>query len=128
MYESQLRALHDPTNTPEWYSQQTALWDSQKNSLTKGLEDKTREVEELTAKCNFLTEQIEKLNGIITTQKEQIQRAKDMQLSEADSDELIGQLRAEISEVKRAGNCPGGRSRLFRPSGGSSSIAGQYHL
>lgn len=100
MYESQLRALHDPTNTPEWYSQQTALWDSQKNSLTKGLEDKTREVEELTAKCNFLTEQIEKLNGIITTQKEQIQRAKDMQLSEADSDELIGQLRAEISEVK----------------------------
>ena len=99
MYESQLRALHDPTNTPEWYSQQTALWDSQKNSLTKGLEDKTREAEELAAKCNFLTEQLEKQNGIITTQKEQIQRAKDMQLSEAGSDELIGQLRAEISKA-----------------------------
>ena len=100
MYESQLRALHDPTNTPEWYSQQTALWDAQRNSLTKGLEDKTREAEELAAKCQFLTEQLEQQNGIITTQKEQIQRAKDMQLSEAGSDELIGQLRAEISEVK----------------------------
>lgn len=100
MYEAQLRALHDPTNTPKWYSQQTALWDSQKNSLTKGLEDKTREAEELAAKCQFLTEQLEQQNGIITTQKEQIQRAKDMQLSEAGSEELIGQLRAEISEAK----------------------------
>lgn len=43
MYEAQLRALHDPTNTPEWYSQQSQLGDSQKDSLTRGLEDKTKE-------------------------------------------------------------------------------------
>ena len=76
MYESQLRALHDPTNTPEWYSQQAQLWDSQKTSLTHNLEDKTKEAEELSEKVKFLTEQLEQQNTIITSLKEQVQRAK----------------------------------------------------
>jgi len=100
MYESQLRALHDPTNTPEWYSQQSQLWDSQKNSLTHSLEDKTKEASELAEKCNFLSEQLEQQNGIISGLKEQVQRVKDMTLSDAGSEELIGQLRSEISETK----------------------------
>ena len=100
MYETQLRALHDPTNTPEWYSQQSQLWDSQKNSLTRGLEDKTKEAAELTEKCKFLSEQLEQQNGIISNLKEQAQRAHDLNLSEAGTNELIGQLRAELSEAK----------------------------
>lgn len=100
MYEAQLRALHDPTNTPEWYSQQSQLWESQKNSLTRSLEDKTKETIELTEKAKFLTEQLEQQNLIITDLKEQVQRSKDMILSDAGSEELIGQLRREISEAK----------------------------
>lgn len=102
MYENQLRDLHDPTNTPEWYSQQSQLWDSQKKSLTRGLEDKTREAEELTGKVQFLTEQLGQQNDIISSLKEQVQRAKDVTLSEAGSEALIGQLRGEISESKSA--------------------------
>lgn len=100
MYENQLRALHDPTNTPEWYSEQSRLWESQKNSLTRGLEDKTREAEELSDKVKFLTEQLGQQNEIISSLKNQVQKAKDMTLSEAGSEELIGQLRGEISESK----------------------------
>lgn len=99
MYESQLRALHDPTNTPEWYSEQSKLWECQKDSLSRALEEKTRETEELSGKNKFLTEQLSQQNEIITSLKEQVQRAKDMTLSEAGAEELIGQLRGEVSEA-----------------------------
>lgn len=90
----------DPTNTPEWYSQQSQLWDSQKDSLTRSLEDKTKEALELMEKCQFLSEQLEQQNGIISNLKEQVQRARDMSLSGAGSEELIGRLRGELSEAK----------------------------
>lgn len=100
MYEAQLKAMHDPTNTPEWYSEQSRLWEAQKDSLTHALEDKTREAEELTAKVEFLNEQLTNGTALVTDLKEQVQRAQDMQLSEKGSEELIGRLRAEASEAQ----------------------------
>jgi len=100
MYEAQLKALHDPTNTPEWYSEQSALWESQKSSLMKELDEKSREASELAYKCEALIKQTQDSSSIIADLKEQVQRAQDMQLDERGSDELIGRLRAETSEAK----------------------------
>lgn len=102
MYESQLKALSDPTNTPEWYSEQSQIWETQKKSLEKDLDERTREAEDLSFKCEALTKQAQNNAQIISDLKEQLQRAKETFISEADTDTLIGQLRSEVSEAKAA--------------------------
>jgi len=100
MYEAQIRSLQNPTNTPEWYSEQTALWESQKESLTTQLTDKTRESEEWQFKAESAIRQLQEANERIGSMEAQIQRAADMQLSERGSDELIAKLREESSLAK----------------------------
>jgi len=102
MYEEQLKILHDPTNTPEWYSLEAERWDKEKKRLESALEDKKREAEELDFKVEALDRQVKEKDGTITGLQEQVQRARDMQLSERGADELIAQLRAEASEAKAA--------------------------
>lgn len=98
MYEAQIRSLQNPTNTPEWYSEQTALWESQKESLTTQLTDKTRESEEWQFKAESAIRQLQEANERIGSMEAQVQRAADMQLSERGSDELIARLREELSQ------------------------------
>lgn len=100
MYETQIRALQNPTNTPEWYSEQSAIWESQKENLTTQLKDKTCEAEEWQFKAESAIRQLQEANERIGKMEEQVQRAADMQLSERGSDELIAQLRAESTEAK----------------------------
>lgn len=100
MYESQIRALQNPTNTPEWYTEQSSLWESQKQSLTEQLTDKTRESEEWQFKAETTIRQLQEANERIAEMSEQVQRAADMQLSERGSEALIAKLRAEASEAK----------------------------
>lgn len=100
MYETQIRALQNPTNTPEWYSEQSALWETQKTTLTAQLTDKTKESEEWQLKAELTIRQLQEANDRIAKMEEEAQRTADMQLSERGSDELIAKLRAETSEVK----------------------------
>ena len=100
MYESQARALQNPANTPEWYAEQSGLWETQKNNLTTQLTDKTRESEEWQFKAETAINQLKEANDRIAAMEERVQRASDMQLSERGSDELIAKLRTEATEAQ----------------------------
>ena len=100
MYESQVRALQNPTNTPEWYAEQSGLWEAQKNNLTTQLTDKTRESEEWQFKAETAINQLKEANNRIAAMEERVRRASDMQLSERASDELIAKLRTEATEAQ----------------------------
>lgn len=100
LYESQLKALHDPTNTPEWYSEQSKLWESQRESLSAALKEKTQEAQELSFQVEALTRQVRESSSLTASLKEQVQRAQDMQLSGRGCEELIAKLRAELSQAK----------------------------
>lgn len=100
MYESQLAALHDSTNTPAWYQQQSEIWEGEKRTLNAALTDKTREAEELSFRAEMLARQVQESTKVIEDMKGQLQRAQDMQLSERGSEDLIAQLRANLSQEK----------------------------
>lgn len=100
MYETQLKALHDPTNTPEWYSKQTELWESQKESLTKSLQEKTDEAASLACQVDLMSRQLKERADALSELQIQTQRFQDTQMCEKGSDELVSSLRAENSELK----------------------------
>lgn len=99
LYESQIRALHNPVNTPEWYSEQSRLWEEQKSAFTARLEDKTREAAGLALQCESLTAQIQDAQSVMASLQEKAQKVTDMQLNEKNSEELIARLRRESSEA-----------------------------
>ncbi len=104
LYESQLKALQNPENTPTWYSEQSAMWDTQRDSLTKALSEKTKEADELSFKVETLVRQLQELKDKTKNLQEKLQIAQDAQLSDRGTDELIMRLRAELSESKENSN------------------------
>lgn len=100
LYEEQLRALHNPTNTPTWYQEQSTMWEAQKTALTKDLNELTRETADQSVSIELLSKQVRDGSEIISTLKEKLSKAQDMQLGERAADGLIAQLRAESSEAK----------------------------
>lgn len=104
LYESQLRALQNPENTPTWYNEQSAMWDTQRTSLTKALSEKTKEADEMSFKVETLMRQLQESKDKIKGLQDKLQIAQDAQLSDKGTDELIMQLRAELSESKGNAN------------------------
>jgi predicted nucleic acid-binding Zn-ribbon protein len=102
MYEQQLAALHDDTNTPEWYSRQSEAWAAEKGVLSEALTAKTKEAEAMSFQVEALTKQVQESSSVIAQLNEQVQRGVEMQLSERGADEMIAKLRAEASEAKMA--------------------------
>lgn len=100
MYESQLRDFQNLSDTPQWYSEQSSLWEEQKANLTAQLNDKTKEAEEARFKVEALVHQLQEGKTYIAQLETKLQRAGDMQLSERGADELIAKLRAEATEAK----------------------------
>ena len=103
LYEDQLRALQNPENTPTWYQEQSAMWDTQRDSLTKALTDKTREADELSFKVDALSRQQKENKDKIKDLEEKLQIARDAQLSERGTNELIMNLRADLSAERERG-------------------------
>lgn len=100
LYESQLRALNDPVNTPEWYKEQSTIWEAERARLSSELDTITQEAESLKIKCELLEEQAQTNSSQISTLNEQLSKAKEVQASGADVDGVINQLRSELTEAR----------------------------
>lgn len=100
LYEEQLRALQNPENTPTWYQDQSSMWEAQRDSLSTALSDKTKEADELSFKVDVLNRQLQESKAKESALNEKLQIAQDAQLSERGTDDLIKNLRAELSEEK----------------------------
>jgi len=100
LYESQLKALSDPTNTPEWYKEQSGIWESERTRLNSELGSVTKEAESLRVKCELLESQAQANSSQITSLNEQLSKAKETQVSGADVDGVINQLRADLTAAR----------------------------
>lgn len=78
--------------------------DTQRDSLTKALSEKTKEADELSFKVETLVRQLQELKDKTKNLQEKLQIAQDAQLSDRGTDELIMRLRAELSESKENSN------------------------
>ena len=98
VYEEQLKALQNSANTPKWYQEQSAIWESQKTSLTDELESTKRENEDLAFRVDALARQVTEKDAQIKTLEAKAEYADDLKLNDKSTDELIIKLRSEASE------------------------------
>lgn len=100
LYESQLKALNDPINTPEWYKEQSAIWETERARLNSELSAASKERDTLKTKCELLESQAQINSSQIVSLSEELSRAKETQTAGADIDGTINQLRTELSEAR----------------------------
>lgn len=98
VYEEQLKALQNTANTPKWYKEQSALWESQKESLTTELEATKRENDDLAFRVDALARQVTEKDTQIKQLEAKAEYAEDLKLNDKSTDELIIKLRSEVSE------------------------------
>lgn len=100
LYESQLKALNNPVNTPEWYKEQSNIWEAERARLNSELNVASKERDSLKTKCELLETQAQTSSSQIVSLSEELSRAKETQVAGADVDGAINQLRTELSEAQ----------------------------
>lgn len=100
LYESQLKALNNPVNTPEWYKEQSNIWETERERLNSELNAASKERDTLKTKCELLESQTQTSSSQIISLSEELSKAKAAQVAGADIDGTINQLRAELSEAQ----------------------------